>query len=531
MPLLLWPATVSAAHADGNVITTRSGPVKGVVNGPVLEFLGIPYAAPPTGRLRWKPPQPPKPWHAVRDASQPGSACPQLASPFGPASDNEDCLYLNVYAPKDSSGGLPVIVWIHGGAFIAGQGSDYDSSALVQAGNVVVVSINYRLGIFGFLAHPALDREVPDHSSGNYGVLDQQLALHWVQDNIRAFGGNPHNVTIAGESAGGFSVLTHMASPTAAGLFHRAVIESGGTGLAWPKPQAVRAEGRRTAESLGCTTAVAKCLRAQSVAQLLVAQGPPTTLEALMRWRPNVSGTILPQQPLTAFSNGWFNRVPVLMGSNRDEGRLFVGIGYTQPGFQITADNYADTLESIFGAIATPLVLAAYPLDAYASPALAVATVFGDSGLSCEGYLIERVLARQSDIYVYEFDDANAPMIFLPDYGFPYGATHTSELPYLFPELEGRQYGLGKATLSAEQLQLATAMRAMWTQFAKYGDPNGNGLPQWRTYADGIGDFLSLVAPTPVMSNGFASEHKCVFWAPLVGLGAVLPSWLTGALE
>jgi para-nitrobenzyl esterase len=525
------PPAMSAAVSTGEVVATQSGRVKGVVDGPVVKFLGIPYAAPPTGKLRWKPPQAPKPWHIVRDASQPGPACPQPPSFFGPASENEDCLYLNVYAPKDASGELPVIVWIHGGDFIAGQGSDYDGSALVQAGNVIIVSVNYRLGIFGFLAHPALDREASDHSSGNYGILDQQLALHWVQENIRAFGGDPHNVTVAGESAGGLSVLTHIASPTSAGLFQRAIVESGGFRLAWTTAQEARTAGRKIAKNLGCTTAVAKCLRAQSAAQLLVAQGPSTSLEALLQWGPNVSGALLPQQPLTAVFGGTFNRVPLLMGSNHDEGRLFVGVSFGQEGMQITADTYPDIVKSVFGGIAAPLVLAAYPLDAYANPDLAFATLFGDSGLSCQSYLIERILAKRAEVYVYEFADETAPMVFLPVYDFPYGATHTSELPYLFPEIEGYQYGLGKAVLDSDQQQLAATMRTLWTQFAKYGNPNRNDLPRWAPYDDSTDDVLSLVAPAPAMSRGFVSDHKCLLWSPLLGLSAALPPWLTGALE
>jgi para-nitrobenzyl esterase len=522
--LLLSLPAMAAVIPDSGIVSTQSGQVRGIVNGSVAEFLGIPYAAPPTGPLRWKPPQAPAPWSDVRDASQPGSACPQLPSPFGPASENEDCLYLNIYAPANANGGLPVIVWIHGGAFISGQGSDYDGSALVQSGNVIVVSINYRLGIFGFLAHPALDSEVPDHSSGNYGLLDQQFALRWVQSNIGSFGGDPGNVTVAGESAGGFSVLTHMASPTAAGLFRRAIVESGGSRLAWASAYTARTQGRKIAKSLGCITAVAQCLRAQSVAQLLAVQGLPESLQTLLQWGPNTSGAILRKQWLSAAFRGVFNRVPVLMGSNHDEGRLFVGLSYTEPGFQITAANYADTIKSLYGAAAVPLVLAAYPLDAYPSPDLAVATLFGDSA-SCQSYLIEQMLAPRVDAYVYEFDDENAPMVLLPDFGFPYGATHTSELPYLFPEIESHLYDLGQATLDANQLQLAATMRAMWAQFASSGIPNGDGLPQWASYANGTAEFLSLVTPAPLMSSGFASEHQCAFWTPLLGVSGVLLPW------
>jgi para-nitrobenzyl esterase len=530
--LSLSPSAQCATGGDGTLVQTRSGLVQGVVADSVRKFLGIPYAAPPTGPLRWQPPQAPQPWTQVRDASLPGSACPQPASFFGPGSTDEDCLYLNVYAPQSDAQRLPVIVWIHGGDFVSGQGSDYDGAALVQAGNVIVVSINYRLGIFGYLSHPALDRGSADHSSGNYGLMDQLFALHWVRDNIRAFGGDPHNVTVAGESAGGLSVLSLLASPPAAGLFQRAIVESGGFRLAWPSAHDAEAAGRKMAAVLGCTADVASCLRGLSVEQLLDAQDETgMSLQALLQWGPHVGGEVLPQQPLVAVHDNSFNRVPVLIGSNHDEGRLFVGVSFGQSGDSITADTYPDVVKSVVGGIAAPLAEAVYPLADYPSPDLAFATLFGDSGLSCQSYLIERTLARQVRSYVYEFSDEQAPQIFLPSYGFDYGATHASELPYLFPQLQGHQYDLGTAVLDSDQQQLAASMRALWTQFARTGNPNGTGQPYWAPYVDARGDFLSLVPSTPVMSRGFAKEHKCGFWAPLLSLSAVLPPWLTGAVE
>jgi para-nitrobenzyl esterase len=467
----------------------------------------------------------------VRDASQPGSACPQEASFFGPPSENEDCLYLNVYVPRDAGDNLPVLFWIHGGDFITGQGSDYNGSALAQAGNVIVVSINYRLGIFGFYAHRELARETHDNDAGNYGLQDQQLALRWVRDNIHAFGGDPGSVTIAGESAGGLSVLSHLASPAAAGLFQHAIVQSGGYRLAWPKAGFARMKGADIAGKLGCLTSVVDCMRGKSVTELLAAQGDSTSLQALLMWGPNVSGGILPQQPMKAVLNDDFNRVPVMMGTNHDEGGLFVGVSYGQHDKQITAATYASVIKSVYGSIAAPLVQWKYPLTAYANPDTAFARLFGDSGLSCQSYMIERALASRTTTYVYELNDANAPMVFLPPYDFSYGSTHTSELPYLFPDIHGYIYNLGTAAMDHNQLQLAATMRGMWTQFARHGDPNGTDLPLWFPYVEGNDNFMEL-APTAVgMTTGFVKYHHCDFWEPLLRLNAILPPWLTGAVH
>ncbi|MBI5551493.1 MAG: carboxylesterase family protein [Desulfobacterales bacterium] len=532
--LLSAPSAVSADASDGTIVRTCSGPVQGVLNGSVREFLGIPYAAPPTGALRWRPPQAPRPWTTVRDASQPGPACPQSPNFFGPASCNEACLSLNVYAPRQGGPARPVIVWIHGGDFITGQGADYDGAALVQAGDVIVVTVNYRLGIFGFLAHPALDRESADDSSGNYGLMDQQFALQWVRDNIQAFGGDPRNVTVAGESAGGLSILTHLASPTAAGLFQRAIVESGGYRLAWPTQRDADAAGYKLAKGMGCTTAVAGCLRKLPVAELLAAQDSATgtSIGSLLMWGPHVGGDILPEQPLIAIRNGALNRVPVLMGTNHDEGRMFIAYSYDLGDGPITADAYPEVVKSVYGPIAKPMVLAAYPAGDYANPDLAFATLFGDSGLSCMGFVIEWALSKQVDTYVYEFSDENAPQVYLPPIdSFTYGATHGSELPYLFPQAQGHAHDLGPAVLDADQQQLADAMKAYWTQFARTGDPNRNGLPSWSPYVAGNDNILSLVPPMPAMTTGFVAEHKCLFWTPLLELSAVLPPWMTGAVE
>jgi para-nitrobenzyl esterase len=252
-------------------VITERGPIRGILTPALRKFLGIPYAAPPVGKLRWRPPKDHTRWSAPLDATRFGNHCPQDASVFGTASVSEDCLFLNVFTPNgaaseaNNSHSYPVMVWIHGGALTVGESDDYVPTKLVQRGDVIVVTINYRLGALGFLAHPALNAESPDHISGNYGIMDQQFALKWVQRNIATFGGDPHNVTIFGESAGGLSVLSHLASPTAAGLFHRGIVESGAYELTLPTLADEESHGEAFAASVGCNDQSARCLRSKSL--------------------------------------------------------------------------------------------------------------------------------------------------------------------------------------------------------------------------------------------------------------------------
>ena len=294
--------TSRGAQAGGDltrpVALTDRGPVRGVDTAGGREFLGIPYAAPPVGDLRWRAPRPPAPWVLPRDASQFAPHCSQVASPFGVASASEDCLYLNVYAPGDALFGHPVMVYIHGGAFQTGESDDYGPHKLVDQG-IVVVTINYRLGSLGFFADPTLTAESPEGTSGNYGVMDQQEALRWVRRNIVAFGGDPNNVTIFGESAGGASVHTHLASPKSRGLFQRAIAESGAYTLTQPTLAAAEAEGTAFATAVGCPGQDAACLRAVPVATLLANQSLSATA-----YLPNVDGTILTQ----SVADGVFDR-------------------------------------------------------------------------------------------------------------------------------------------------------------------------------------------------------------------------------
>jgi len=495
---------------DQSILTTDRGPVRGVVTTALRMYLGIPYAAPPVGKLRWRPPKVHERWSTPLNATKFGNHCPQEASVFGTASVTEDCLYLNVFMPNlfdeaITSRIYPVMVWIHGGALTVGESDDYMPSKLVQQG-VIVVTFNYRLGALGFLAHPALSAESPDHISGNYGIMDQQFALKWVHSNIAAFGGNPDEVTVFGESAGGLSVLLQLASPLAAGLFHGAIAESGSYGLTTPTLADEEQHGQNFAASVGCVDQSARCLRSRSAKKILGNWG-------LFDSSPNVDGKVLSQSPDTAFARGQFNHVPLIHGTTHDEWRFFVALFFDLSGAPITPDQYPSVVESMVGADAAPAVLTEYPLDHYESPDLAVGAIGADSIFSCPARAIDQVLSAQIPTFTYEFNDTRAPELFLPPVSFPYGATHASELLYLFTLSRDGQ-------LDQTQQKLSKDMIRYWTQFAKSGDPNSSGIPFWQQYDATTDEFQSLVPPSPMAEFQFAADHKCDFWAYLLGANA-----------
>jgi para-nitrobenzyl esterase len=482
------------------VVSLGDGQLRGKQTGGTDEYLGIPYAAPPIGPLRWRPPQPPARWHGIRTATQFAPHCPQPAGVFGRASMSEDCLYLNVFAPaghRDS--GLPVMVWIHGGGFVGGESDDYDPSGLVANG-VIVVTINYRLGALGFLAQPAL-ADHPGGPTGDYGLMDQQAALRWVHANIRAFGGDPHDVTIFGESAGGQSVLLQLASPGARGLFAKAIAESGGYAQYPVSLAAAEAAGRAFAAKAGCSDQTAACLRSLPVATILADQDQ-TGASA------DIDGLVLTEPLKTALTSGNFSHVPVIDGSNHDEWRLFVALA-TFEGHPVTAANYQPMIAStlhVSPQIAA-LIAVQYPLSGYRSPAIALSTVGTDAIFACPTLLLDQAMSRYTPVYAYEFNDENAPAPY-PSPGFAYGATHASELQYLFG-LPAAAHG----TLSAQQQQLAAATRQEWTSFARSGAPPAAGAAAWPRFTAAGQAMLSLVPPEPVTETNFAAEHHCAFWA------------------
>jgi para-nitrobenzyl esterase len=518
-------ALAPAAGAD--VVKTDKGRVSGIETATTNQYLGIPYAAAPVGDLRWRPPQPVERWRGPRDATHFATHCPQKGSPFGSASVSEDCLYLNVYTPKlivDAKGkekhgkghlkNLPVMFWIHGGGFINGESDDYDPTRLVQKGTVVV-TLNYRLGALGFLAHPALTAE-GGGSSSNYGLMDQQAALRWVKSNIARFGGDSKNVTIFGESAGGFSVLAHVVSPLSAGLFQRAITQSGAYGLSGPSLSTAEAQGVGIAQGVGCGGAadVLACLRATPVPvlsqNLQLATGELT---------PPVDGRVLPKSLGEAIASGEINRVPVMEGSTHDEfslfyktaieDALFAGIPPAPALYVLIVPLFVDTLQLDKNA---GFIFQEYPISNYDNKVgLALTRIGTDVLFSCPGRRVAQGLSPHVPAFAYEFNDPKAPNIFnLPPTNFPYGSFHASELPYLFDSTTFA--GGGHAPFSPEQEQLSAAMVDYWTQFARTGNPNGSRSPQWPAYTSANDTYQSLEPPTPKPTTGFAADHHCDFW-------------------
>ena len=501
-PAVSASALAGQTGASGPVAGTANGAVRGLANGAVDEFLGIPYAAPPVGALRWQPPQPAASWSGVRDATKFAPHCPQLASPFGQPSTSEDCLFLNVFTPSHRGARNPVMVWIHGGALVTGESDDYAPAGLVADG-VTVVTINYRLGALGFLAHPALADA--SGQSGDYGLEDQQAALRWVQSNIASFGGNPNRVTIFGESAGGLSTLSQVASPQARGLFERAIVESGSYNLTQASLASAETAGEAFATKAGCASQTAACLRSLPVSTILAN-------EDAAGYTPNINSEVLPESLGTAFATGNFNRVPIINGTNRDEWRLFVALSELE-GNPVTAANYQSMISSTLGvpAAVAAVIAAKYPLTAFPSPSVALGAVGTDAIFACPSLAIDQSVSRFVPTFAYEFNDENAPELFLPPVSFPYGAAHASEIQYV---MDLPTAAFPKA-LSASQQQLATIMKGYWTNFAKSGFPSSFGAPFWPLFNGLTQQMQSLIPPTPRTETNFASTHNCGFWAAL----------------
>jgi len=504
-------AAASPASGTANpIVHVDGGLVRGADAAGVDSFLGLPYAAPPTGNLRWRPPQPAASWSGVRDATAFGPSCPQalVRNPFlPPGTISEDCLYLNVYAPtvgSNDQGGRPVLVWIHGGGLVQDGARNYDGTKLAADG-VVVVTINYRLGALGFLAHPALASR-PGGAAGNYGLMDQQAALRWVQRNIARFGGDPGNVTIAGQSAGGLSVLAQMVSPGARGLFQRAIVQSGTFALNQRPLATAEAAGQAFATAVGCPDQTAACLRSVPVSDLVSNFG--TEIPGV------VDGSVLTQPIGSALARGQFARVPVINGITHDEELIFVaGVGITvSQGTNIPLaaplDSSADYQADIAQALGVPdtraaAIAAEYPLSAYPSALVAFTLLVSDASFACPALQVDRwTAARGVPTYAYQFNDDNAPVNIL---GKSLGlATHGAELPYLFDQPNT------PVVLNPDQQALAASMRTDWASFAGTGNPTSRALP-WPSF--GGTRVLSLVPLQSQVTTDFAAAHHCSFWA------------------
>lgn len=511
-------AAAQPACAAGTQVPTTTGQVCGIVNSAngVSEWLGIPYAAPPVGALRWAPPQPHAPWTTTLHATAYGPECAQQDS-FGtvlPLQGSENCLFVNVFQPKGATAGsnLPVMVHIHGGGFRIGNGQG-DYSLMASTGNEVVVSLQYRLGIFGFLADPVLGQH-----SGDYGLQDQQAALRWVQQNVAAFGGNPHKITIFGESAGASSVCDQIASPTAAGLFQGAIATSGlydglfgvpGPGETLevqdcksklPSQSQADALGAAFANALGCgNTAIAACLRSASATDVATTAGyGGYQYGGQGTIAPTINGSTLTMTLQQALQTGHVNRVPVIAGNGRDEDLVSNETGVALP---TSASGYRALVRAQYGKYA-PQVLARYPLSQYYTPYLAFRAVAADSDTVCPAMVTDKELAKWMPVYGYEMDDGDPP----PNTEtVPSGASHASTPWDLTPTT-----GLDANTQILQDQEIDYV-----TTFGRTGVPTARHTLPWPEYLSKSPSVLSLAPGNDTESMPVAQieqDHNCSFW-------------------
>jgi para-nitrobenzyl esterase len=461
-------------------IATDSGPIHGKESGDgkVRSFLGIPFAAPPVGPLRWKPPQPVAPWKEVKQTTAFGPRCMQpdimKSVTFRDSGPSEDCLTLNVWTPKDAAK-LPVMVWIYGGAFIIGGSSQplYDGDALARRG-IVLVTLNYRLGIFSFFATSELAAESPQHAAGNYGYLDQLAVLQWVKRNIAAFGGNPDNVTIFGESAGGVAVNAHLASPLSRGLFHKAIGESGGgpgkSSVPYPTLAAMEKDDEKFAKDKLHADNLA-ALRAIPAADLL-ARSAPKLFSHIPTSSPSIDGYFLTESVTSTFAAGKQAPVPLLAGFNADEAS-FESVSKFDPNYNVQKLNFA--LFQKFG-------MHAGEAQKYFHATNNAEAVRAADDLLANEFLVFSDWLWMEDhanagfpVYRYYFSLSAPPDDIKVGVGYAY---HSDELEYVFGTLDTRP----GAQWRPEDRRLSEQMQSYWTNFAKSGNPNGEGLPNWPAY-------------------------------------------------
>jgi para-nitrobenzyl esterase len=509
-----------AARQASCSVTLPEGDVQGLDAGVSCAFLGIPYAASTAGDHRWKPPYPRDPWApAVFDATKDPINCPSIAffGMVGSISGSEDCLTVNVWVPDPFPTNAPVIVWLHTGAFVGASAFFAGSRGGRLAGEtgVIVVAPNYRVGPFGFLAHSALGAESPEGFSGNYGLLDQRAALHWVRENIARFGGNPQNITLAGTSAGGQSVGLHLVSPASAGLFNRAIVQSAYPTSRWRSASEGEAQGDGFAAALGCLdpSTVVACMRSKSRDAVLTALTPGTqqVVEPPNRtfWEPIVDGVVIPDQPRTLLEMGAFHRVPTIVGSNRDEGwGAFITRSF---GSGVSLQQYEAWVANEFGPYASS-VLALYP--AAPSPIEAMARLTGDVQFVCEGRRLARLIERTGTptyLYSYEYEiDALSldHVIHGVESNIIFGNNY---LPAVFPN----------HVLTVADNALHATMAGYWTRFAATGNPNrgADGQFSWppftRPAGAGRGTDKYLIFDSTIGEGVRLREAQCDFFEPL----------------
>ncbi len=483
----------------------RSGPISGVEEEGIWSYKGIPFAAPPVGELRWREPQPVEPWKEVLACREFAPACPQPGDDWTGLLDvgetSEDCLYLNVWTPAASPGEkLPVMVWIHGGAYVSGAASlpIYDGRNLSSRG-MVVVTTNYRLGALGFMAHPLLSAESPHRASGNYGLLDQVAALEWVRDNIAAFGGDPDEVTVFGESAGGMSILNLMCSPPAEGLFHRAIVQSGpllDLGLPInrvPTLQEAERTGERIARELGTAGAEDElaALRAVPAQTLVEISAGGNEFFSPISFGPSIDGRLIPERPSEVLAAGRQHPVPLLTGINADEGTIFL------PDF--TLDQALLMLKYLYGEHAAK-VEDLFPAASDAEVAAAMQRLVTELGFAASARLtLQSTADAGAPAYLYYFD--RAPRDPRSEH---LGVFHGLEIMYVFGTLEK----VGIQGVEEEDHALSRTMMDYWTAFARGGDPNVAGLPPWPEYEPHTASYQVLGVPVQTSSGLFTPAYE-----------------------
>ncbi|MFC0397268.1 carboxylesterase/lipase family protein [Paraburkholderia rhizosphaerae] len=516
-----WVHTASAhpptKHGEPEVIEIDSGALIGTTVRDAVAYLGIPYAAPPVGNLRWRPPQPPVRWKGSLHADHFGHTCAQNTDygVFSSASMNEDCLNLNVYTPPGAStrrSRLPVMFFVHGGGNKVGEGDDYDGSEMAVKGNVIVVTINYRLGALGYLAHPALDGT--NAPFGNYGFMDQLFALQWVQHNIHKFNGDPGNVTIFGQSSGGGTVLADLIAPAARGLFHKAIIQSGAfqgfKQIQIPKA-AAEAKGVGFANAVGCADQTAECLRSVPVSEILAKQGSFLLSGGGLVFDPK---SMLPRTFQDAFASGDFAHVPLINGSNGDDARWNVALPEEMGAPPLTSDGYPAAVTGFWGPALQPLVLEQYPSGNYPSPSIALATAETDYLYACVAHKLNNTLSTAMPVYAYEFNDKTTPA-YMPTVSFHFRAYHTAELQYIFPHYHG---GTGSTNpLNFAQHRLSDEMIELWTKFASARGNEPWPDHMWAKYDPTRQRMESFQSEgsTSIDGRSFAQRHRCDIWDSL----------------
>ena len=499
--------TKPCAVTGADVACTAQGAVRGVIENDLLVFKGLPYAQPPIGNLRWRPPAAPSAWEGVRDGGRFGAICPQIIS--NKVAGEEDCLSLNVWRPRTlPAQPLPVMVFLTGGGNhgLSGVGTanfggvGYNGGALVPEG-VVFVSFNIRLGVLGFLAHAALDAERPERVSGNYGNLDQIAMLKWLSQNVAAFGGDPRRITLFGTSAGGGNICALISSPLARGLFHAAAMQSSvPTGCEIPTLAEVQSRtGQRVVKAAGCDSAtdIAACLRGKSVTEMVSAV--PAVTDVLPRtYGPNMDGVVFPDQPIKIIARRAHAAMPIIIGTTADE-----TTGWVRTGAPITdAAAYAAQIEKTFGAAARDRILAAYPLGDYPTPQKAFIQLTTDAQFTCTSRRVARVFAaaQNEPVYRYLFSHTmeNDPQL------KAVASNHTMEHPFLFPIA-------GKYKPLESDLAVQKHMVGYWSRFARSGDPGNARDPQWPVAA---GDAYLEIGATVSAKRG-PDAAKCDFWDAL----------------